>query len=82
MTVTFTLRDNVKFHNGKSLTSADVKYTFDELFKSNSYKSKAFFDTEPVSKSDAGRDASKAAPVANTYANTNGAQKPAEEPKT
>lgn len=45
MTLTFTLRDGVKFHNGKEFTSADVKYTFDELFKSNSYKSKAFFDT-------------------------------------
>ncbi|MBC7900400.1 MAG: ABC transporter substrate-binding protein [Saprospiraceae bacterium] len=45
MTLTFTLRDNVKFHNGKDFTSADVKYTFDELFKSNGYKSGAFFDT-------------------------------------
>jgi peptide/nickel transport system substrate-binding protein len=45
MTITFTLQDNVKFHNGKEFTSADVKYTFDELFKSNGYKSKAFVDT-------------------------------------
>lgn len=44
-TVTFVLRDGVKFHNGKEFTSADVKYTFDELFKSNGYKSGAFFDT-------------------------------------
>jgi len=44
-TITFTLRDKVKFHNGKDFTSADVKYTFDELFKSNGYKSGAFFDT-------------------------------------
>ncbi len=80
MTVTFTLRDNVKFHNGKSLTSADVKYTFDELFKSNSYKSKAFFDTEPISKGGAAPDASKAPVASNT--NTNTAAKPAEEPKT
>ena len=43
--ITFVLRDGVKFHNGKEFTSADVKYTFDELFKSNSYKSGAFFDT-------------------------------------
>ena len=43
--VTFTLRDNVKFHNGKEFTSADVKYTFDELFKANGYKAGAFFDT-------------------------------------
>ncbi len=44
-TITLTLQDNVKFHNGKAFTSADVKYTFDELFKSNGYKSGAFFDT-------------------------------------
>jgi len=43
--VTFILQDNVKFHNGKDFTSADVKYTFDELFKSNGYKANAFFDT-------------------------------------
>jgi peptide/nickel transport system substrate-binding protein len=45
MTVTFVLRDGVKFHNGREFTSADVKYTFDELFKSKGYKSGAFFDT-------------------------------------
>jgi peptide/nickel transport system substrate-binding protein len=39
------LRDNIKFHNGKVLTSTDVKYTFEELFKSNSYKSNAFYET-------------------------------------
>lgn len=50
LTVTFVLQDNVKFHNGKPFTSADVKYTFDELFKSNSFKSKAFFDTVPTGK--------------------------------
>ncbi len=44
-TITFTLRDGVKFHNGKEFTSADIKYTFDELFNSNGYKSGAFFDT-------------------------------------
>jgi len=47
-TLTFTLQDNVKFHNGKAFTSADVKYTFDELFKANGYKAGAFFDTVPV----------------------------------
>ncbi len=30
-TWTFKLRSGVKFHNGKTLTSADVKYTFDTL---------------------------------------------------
>ena len=44
-TITFALRDGVKFHNGKDFTSADVKYTFDKLFESNGYKSGAFFDT-------------------------------------
>ena len=44
--ITFTLQDNVKFHNGKIFTSADVKYTFDELFKSEkSFKKNAFFET-------------------------------------
>jgi len=44
-TIIFLLRDNVKFHDGKILTAADVKYTFDELFKSTSYQSSAFFET-------------------------------------
>lgn len=43
--ITFVLQDNVKFHNGKDFTSADVKYTFDELFKSNGFKAGAFADT-------------------------------------
>lgn len=45
--ITFVLRDNVKFHNGKPFTSADVKYTFEELFRSKGYKSFAFADTVP-----------------------------------
>jgi len=45
--VTFTLRDGIKFHNGKELTSADVKYTLDQLFAANGYKAGAFFDTAP-----------------------------------
>lgn len=44
--ITFVLKDNVKFHNGKLFTSADVKYTFDELFRTRGYKSFAFFDTD------------------------------------
>lgn len=45
LTVSLTLRNGVKFHNGKELTSKDVKYTFDKLFDSKGYKSGAFFDT-------------------------------------
>ena len=75
LTITFTLRDNVKFHNGKALTSADVKYTFDELFKANGFKAKAFFDTVPVDKT----EATKPSDAPGT--NTNSAAKPA-EPKT
>jgi peptide/nickel transport system substrate-binding protein len=43
--ITFILRDGVKFHNGKDFTSADVKYTFNEMFRSEGYKAGAFFDT-------------------------------------
>lgn len=75
LTITFTLRDNVKFHNGKALTSADVKYTFDELFKANGFKAKAFFDTVPVDKTEATK------PSDAPRTNTNSAAKPA-EPKT
>ena len=81
MTVTFTLRDNVKFHNGKPFTSADVKYTFDELFKSNSFKSKAFFDTVPIGKGEAGFETPKTPANSANSANSNGASKPV-EPKT
>jgi peptide/nickel transport system substrate-binding protein len=45
LSITFTLKDNVKFHNGKLLTSADVKTTFDALFQANGYKAGSFFDT-------------------------------------
>lgn len=48
--ITMTLRDGVMFHNGKNLTSADVKYTFDQLFRSEGYKSGAFYDPAPVAK--------------------------------
>jgi peptide/nickel transport system substrate-binding protein len=46
LSVTFALRDGVKFHDGKPLTSADVKYTFDQLLKPNSPspKSPSFFE--------------------------------------
>ncbi|MGH9948148.1 MAG: ABC transporter substrate-binding protein, partial [Pyrinomonadaceae bacterium] len=47
--ITFVLRDNVKFHNGQEFTSADVKYTFDELFEKKGFKSSAFVDQVPLS---------------------------------
>lgn len=46
--IAFVLRDNVKFHDGKTLTSKDVKYTFDKLFGSNGAKASAFFDTVEI----------------------------------
>lgn len=46
--VAFKLNTAIKFHNGAPFTSADVKYTFEQLFASNGYKSGAFFDTVPV----------------------------------
>ena len=72
--VSFALKDNVKFHNGKSLTSADVKYTLDKLFASNGAKASAFFDTVPV-KTDS-------AQTSNANSNTNSATNQTAEEKT
>ena len=41
---TFTLRDGVKFHDGRVLSSADAKYTLDLLFSSNFAKSASFLE--------------------------------------
>jgi peptide/nickel transport system substrate-binding protein len=50
MAVTFTLHDGVTFHDGRQLTSADVKYTFDTLFAANSGKTASFFEGSGESK--------------------------------
>lgn len=45
LTVTFNLQENVKFHNGKNLTAADVKYTLDSLMASaTAAKAGSFYD--------------------------------------
>jgi peptide/nickel transport system substrate-binding protein len=45
-TITFTLHNNVLFHNGSKLTSADVKYTLDTLLHKDfkSLKASPFFE--------------------------------------
>ncbi|HEX8175279.1 MAG TPA: ABC transporter substrate-binding protein [Pyrinomonadaceae bacterium] len=50
LTFTFTLRDNVKFHDGRALTSADVKYTLDTMLASSSGKAASFFEGSGASK--------------------------------
>lgn len=79
--ITFILQDGVKFHNGQDFTSADVKYTFDELFKSNGFKSGAFFDTVPLDKNETAKLPAPAKPEAPAPASP-AAAKPVEEPKT
>lgn len=72
LSITFVLRDGVKFHNGKTLTSEDVKYTLDTLFNSKGYKAQAFYDSVPVEK----------APSAKKPASNANAAAPAEAPET
>jgi peptide/nickel transport system substrate-binding protein len=54
LTYTFTMRDGVKFHDGKPLTSADAKYTLDTLLfgdlASKSGKAASFFETVETEK--------------------------------
>lgn len=44
LTFTFTLRDGVKWHDGRPFSSADAKYTLDLLLSSNFLKSASFFE--------------------------------------
>lgn len=49
---TFNLRSGIKFQNGKTLDSSDVKYTFEKLFESKGAKASAFSVTEEGKKVD------------------------------
>lgn len=44
LSFTFTLRDGVKFHDGRPFTSADAKYTLDLVFSSSFAKSASFYE--------------------------------------
>jgi peptide/nickel transport system substrate-binding protein len=44
LTFTFTLRDGIKFHDGRPFTSADAKYTLDLVFSSTFAKSASFYE--------------------------------------
>ena len=44
LTYTFTIRDGVKFHDGRVLTSADTKYTLDTVLANPFAKSASFFE--------------------------------------
>jgi peptide/nickel transport system substrate-binding protein len=44
LTFTFTIRDGVRFHDGRYLTSADAKYTFDTILRNTFAKSASFFE--------------------------------------
>lgn len=58
LSITYTLRDGVKFHNGKPLTSSDVKYSFDTMFASKGSKRGSFFE-EVADESDPQHKATK-----------------------
>jgi peptide/nickel transport system substrate-binding protein len=80
--ITFVLQDGVKFHNGQDFTSADVKYTFDELLRSNGFKAGAFFDTVPIGTSDQAHTSVTPPAPANSNGAANQAPAARPEPKT
>ncbi|HEY6118927.1 MAG TPA: ABC transporter substrate-binding protein [Pyrinomonadaceae bacterium] len=47
---TFVLRDGVKFHDGRTLTSADARYTLELVFSSSFAKSASFYEGSGTSK--------------------------------
>ena len=52
LSYTFTLHDGVTFHDGKPLTSADVKYTIDAVLASASGKAASFFEGSGANKTE------------------------------
>ncbi|MFN2453914.1 MAG: ABC transporter substrate-binding protein [Pyrinomonadaceae bacterium] len=50
LSITFILRDNVKFHDNTPFTSADAKYTIETLLASNTGKSASFFEGSGAAK--------------------------------
>ena len=50
LSYSFTLRDGVKFHDGRLLTSADAKYTLDTVFSNNFAKSASFYEGSGANK--------------------------------
>lgn len=44
LSFTFTLREGVKFHDGRPFSSADAKYTLDLVFRSTFAKSASFYE--------------------------------------
>jgi peptide/nickel transport system substrate-binding protein len=47
LSITFRLKEGVKFHDGRTLKSSDVKYTLEALFDSGGTKAGSFFDSFP-----------------------------------
>jgi peptide/nickel transport system substrate-binding protein len=50
LTFTFTLRDGVKFQDGRPFTSTDAKYTLDLVFSSSFAKSASFYEGSGANK--------------------------------